>query len=39
MAAKRRLSETQRSDGGWHSDDGHAFNVHTTLAAIRALRD
>jgi hypothetical protein len=39
MAAKHRLSETQRSDGGWLSDDGDAFNVHITLAAIRALRD
>jgi hypothetical protein len=38
QAARRRLSETQRSDGGWESDDGDAFNVHTTLTAIRALR-
>jgi hypothetical protein len=38
-AASGRLSETQRSDGGWLSDDGDAFNVHTTLAAIRALRE
>ncbi len=37
-AARRRLSATQRSDGGWPSDDGGAFDVHTTLAAIRALR-
>jgi hypothetical protein len=37
-AARRRLSETQRSDGGWTSDDGDQFNVHTTLTAIRALR-
>jgi hypothetical protein len=37
-AARRRLSETQRSDGGWESDDGEAFNVHTTLTAIRALK-
>jgi len=36
--AARRLAETQRSDGGWESDDGDAFNVHTTLTAIRALR-
>ena len=36
--ARRRLAETQRSDGGWASDDGPAFDVHTTLAAIRALR-
>jgi hypothetical protein len=38
QSAKRRLSETQRGDGSWESDDGPAFNVHTTLAAIRALR-
>ncbi|BCB81289.1 hypothetical protein GCM10022251_62240 [Phytohabitans flavus] len=37
-AARRRLAETQRSDGGWTSDDGSAFDVHTTLAAIRATR-
>ncbi|MEV6932058.1 squalene--hopene cyclase [Dactylosporangium sp. NPDC051485] len=37
-AARRRLWETQRSDGGWNSDDGDQFNVHTTLTAIRALR-
>jgi hypothetical protein len=39
VAARRRLGETQRSDGGWLSDDGDAFNVHTTLTAIRTLRD
>jgi hypothetical protein len=37
-AARRRLAETQRSDGGWPSDDGSAFDVHTTLTAIRATR-
>lgn len=37
-AARRRLAETQRSDGGWPSDDGAMFDVHTTLAAIRACR-
>jgi hypothetical protein len=37
-AARKRLTETQRSDGGWPSDDGEAFDVHTTLTAIRALR-
>jgi hypothetical protein len=37
-AARKRLTETQRSDGGWSSDDGDAFDVHTTLTAIRALR-
>jgi hypothetical protein len=38
VAARRRLSETQRSDGGWPSDDGDQFDVHVTLAAIRAAR-
>jgi hypothetical protein len=38
VAARKRLTETQRTDGGWPSDDGPAFDVHTTLAAIRALR-
>ena len=38
VAARRRLAETQRSDGGWSSDDGPAFDVHTTLTAIRACR-
>lgn len=37
-AAYRRLAHTQRSDGGWASDDGEAFEVHTALAAIRACR-
>jgi hypothetical protein len=37
-AARRRLSQTQGTDGGWASDDGDAFDVHTTLAAIRGLR-
>ncbi|HEX5596759.1 MAG TPA: prenyltransferase/squalene oxidase repeat-containing protein [Micromonosporaceae bacterium] len=37
-AARRRLAETQRSDGGWPSDDGEVFDVHTTLTAIRACR-
>jgi hypothetical protein len=36
-SARQRLAETQRSDGGWDSDDGAAFNVHATLAAIRAV--
>ncbi|MFV2099769.1 squalene--hopene cyclase [Micromonospora sp. LOL_024] len=38
VAARRRLSVTQRSDGGWTSDDGHQFDVHATLAVIRAFR-
>ena len=38
VAVRQRLAETQRTDGSWPSDDGDAFDVHTTLAAIRALR-
>lgn len=38
VAARQLLTQTQRSDGGWPSDDGEAFDVHTTLAAIRACR-
>jgi hypothetical protein len=37
-AARKRLGEMQRPDGGWPSDDGDAFDVHTTLAAIRGMR-
>jgi hypothetical protein len=37
-AARRRLTETQRPDGAWPSDDAPAFDVHTTLTALRALR-
>jgi len=39
VSAARRLTESQRGDGGWPSDDGDAFDVHTTLAAIRGLRE
>jgi len=38
VAAMLRLRELQRSDGGFTSDDGDAFDVHTTLVAIRACR-
>ncbi|WP_329111069.1 terpene cyclase/mutase family protein [Micromonospora sp. NBC_01699] len=38
VAARRRLAETQRSDGGWPSEDGDTFDVHTTLLVIRAVR-
>ncbi len=37
-AARKRLGETQRPDGGWQSDDGDAFDIHTTLTAIRGMR-
>jgi hypothetical protein len=41
QAARSRLAETQRSDGSWPSDEeeeASAFDVHTTLTAIRAAR-
>jgi hypothetical protein len=38
VAARRRLEETQRPDGAWPSDNASAFDVHTTLTALRALR-
>jgi len=39
QAARARLSETQRSDGSWPSDDETpAFDVQTTLTALRAAR-
>jgi len=38
VAARRRLDVTQRPYGAWPSDDGPAFEVHTTLTALRALR-
>ena len=31
-----RLADTQRTDGGWDSDEGPVFDVNTTLIAIRA---
>jgi hypothetical protein len=37
-AARVRLSATQRPDGAFPSDDGIAFDVHTTLTALRALK-
>lgn len=38
QSARKRLAETQRSDGGWDSDEGPVFDVNTTLTAIRACR-
>ncbi len=38
VAARQRLKETQRPDGAWPSDDAPAFDVHATLAGIRAIR-
>ena len=37
QAARNRLGETQRRDGGWDSDEGPLFDVNTTLIAIRAV--
>jgi hypothetical protein len=37
-SAYKRLAETQRTDGGWDSDEGPVFDVNTTLMAIRACR-
>jgi hypothetical protein len=38
VAARERLSLTQRPDGAWPGDDDPAFDVQTTLTALRALR-
>jgi hypothetical protein len=38
VAARARLSEGQRPDGAWPSGDAIAFDVQTTLTALRALR-
>jgi Prenyltransferase and squalene oxidase repeat len=36
--ARKRLSATQRTDGGWDSAEGPLFDVNTTLTVIRACR-
>jgi hypothetical protein len=38
VSACKRLAQTQRTDGGWDSAEGPAFDVNTTLTAIRACR-
>ena len=38
QSARKRLGATQRTDGGWDSDEGPVFDVNTTLTAIRACR-
>jgi hypothetical protein len=38
VAGRQRLDETQRPDGAWPSDDAPAFDVQTTLTALRAIR-
>jgi len=38
QSARKRLAETQRSDGGWDSAEGPIFDVNTTLTVLRACR-
>jgi len=38
QSARKRLAETQRSDGGWDSAEGPIFDVNTTLTVLRAYR-
>jgi hypothetical protein len=37
-SARKRLGQTQRTDGGWDSNEGPIFDVNTTLTALRACR-
>jgi hypothetical protein len=36
QAVRKRLTETQRTDGGWDSAEGPIFDVNTTITALRA---
>ena len=36
QGARKRLAETQRTDGGWDSAEGPNFDVNTTLTVLRA---
>ena len=38
QSARKRLTATQRSDGGWDSNEGPLFDVSATLTALRACR-
>jgi hypothetical protein len=38
QSARKRLAETQRSDGGWDSAEGPNFDVNTTLTVLRGCR-
>jgi hypothetical protein len=38
QAARKRLGETQRNDGGWDSAEGPNFDVNTTLTVLRSCR-
>ena len=37
-SARKRLAETQRTDGGWDSAEGPVFDVNATLTVLRACR-
>jgi hypothetical protein len=37
QSARKRLAETQRTDGGWDSAEGPLFDVNATLIALRAV--
>ena len=36
QSARKRLGETQRTDGGWDSAEGPIFDVNTTLTVLRS---
>jgi hypothetical protein len=38
QSARKRLGESQRTDGGWDSAEGPIFDVNTTLTVLRAYR-
>ena len=38
QSARKRLAETQRTDGGWDSAEGPIFDVNITLTVLRACR-
>ena len=38
QSARKRLAATQRTDGGWDSNEGPLFDVNITLTALRACR-
>ncbi|MEV4345431.1 squalene--hopene cyclase [Actinoplanes sp. NPDC049596] len=38
QSARKRLGDTQRTDGGWDSAEGPIFDVNTTLTVLRACR-
>jgi hypothetical protein len=38
QSARKRLAETQRTDGGWDSAEGPNFDINTTLTVLRSCR-